>query len=478
MDASSDYASLNRLNGVLLDAMNQSRALFSKLEEQTRTIERLRCENEQYQKDLQALKNGQEQQPAADDAAAQLDYLFQQDVVKQAEIERLKKELRKAQKSRPGQALHRSQLASPLTSSDPVDHIPSSRLSGSSNAAHGIAKARPHKRPSSEGHAESVSPANKKRRREEDSALHEVSNNVVDGVRTKSGRKNQSRSEHGAEAIPIIAEDGDDHDTETRGGHSGHHVTEKKQPGLHRRLDALLSATSPSNASLGKPLQRPAKSLSPRTPVVSRPLLLRQSSNEIVTISKPERPPSGMRFLRPARHKELAPEDEEPLRSRPTTRLNLSNFKLNPLYCDQDESARNKEAKKCFPGCTRPECCGKHMRALAMMMGPNLKISEDDLLLDFLGPGSEKKITTLTSVARENLLHEARVKKVANDYGKLHRNGHERATSPTGFWNTDMPGSQEMKQNREEARKWERAEVERRYQEACMADGRWVFADE
>lgn len=111
-------------------------------------------------------------------------------------------------------------------------------------------------------------------------------------------------------------------------------------------------------------------------------------------------------------------------------------------------------------------------------LGPDLQISDDDLLLEFLGPGSEQRIRTMTKLARENLIHDARVQRIANKYGKTHRNQHERAQSPVGFWDTGMPSTQEELRNREEARKREKQEVEKRYLEACKEGGKWIFADE
>ena len=118
------------------------------------------------------------------------------------------------------------------------------------------------------------------------------------------------------------------------------------------------------------------------------------------------------------------------------------------------------------------------MEALAATLGPDVMLSDDDLLMYLLGPGSEDKIRTLTRVARENLLHEAQAKRVADTYGKMHRNLHQRAQSPTGFWNADMPGTQEEEKNREEAKQRERKEVEKRCREAFKQGGKWVFADE
>ena len=194
------------------------------------------------------------------------------------------------------------------------------------------------------------------------------------------------------------------------------------------------------------------------------------------------------------------PEDEEPFRLRPLHRLDLSHFKVNPIANDGVEYAyidvvRSRKQRKCLPGCTRPECCGSKFRALSdtlpevsakdnRFLGSSTaddassQQSDNDLLNDFLGPGSEEKVRTLTPIARVNLLLEAKMKIIADKYGKMHRHAHERPKSPAGFWTTEMPGTQEEIANRLDAKKREREEVERRYREACQEGGRWIFADE
>jgi hypothetical protein len=193
-------------------------------------------------------------------------------------------------------------------------------------------------------------------------------------------------------------------------------------------------------------------------------------------------------------------EDEEPFRSRPLHRLDLDHFKINPKvnagvdYAHMDV-IRNRDQRKCLPGCTRAECCGSKFRAVAASLPkltPNVKHSlqadslddassqqsDHNLLVNFLGRGNEEKIHTLTSLARENLLLEAKTKIVADRYGKMHRHAHDRPKSPPGFWRTEMPGTQEGEIDRLDAKKRERDEVERRYREACREGGRWMFADE
>jgi uncharacterized protein (UPF0335 family) len=470
--------SVNKLNGLLLDAMNQSRALFHQLESQNETIERLRAENEQLRHEVESLKTRRQQIGSDVDVAAQLDHLFEQDAAKQAEIERLKLELRAGRKDRSRQRTKASQLASPHTSSDGVEHVSSSgmlRISPYSTPFHPPPKDNPKRRSVEEPR---TSPAAKRARTDDYTGpLHELSDHETNIVKPKQDRKSRDRRDHGAEAILAVAEDGEDPSKGDEQSAKIEPPSDKVYTGIHGRLGALMSTTTPANAALARPGQRYVKSSSPQTPAQRQTSF---SSDGGITGTSTKERPSGLRFLRPARHREQAAEDEEPLRSRPLSKLNLSHFKLNPAWTTdmQEVLIRDKGTKKCLPGCTRPECCGNQMRALAMTVGPDIQLSDDDLLLDFLGPGSEEKITNLTNVARDNLLHEARVKRAANQYGKLYKKAQERAVSPAGFWGTDIAGSQEVKQQREEARLWERAEVERRLSEATRQNGQWVFADE
>lgn len=227
--------------------------------------------------------------------------------------------------------------------------------------------------------------------------------------------------------------------------------------------------------------------------------VVQQSPDSDDAALQPQHEP-GPTLLPPKRKLSDGPGDEEPFRSRPLHRLDLHHFKINPQanagvdYAYTDV-IRNQDQRKCLPGCTRPECCGGKFRALAgtlpkltanskqvLGIGPSDNASsqevDDDILHNFLGPGSEEKIRTLTSVARENLLLEAKTKIAADKYGKMHRHAYERPKSPPGFWRTEMPGTQEEVVDRLDAKKREREEVSRRYREAVKGGGRWMFADE
>lgn len=66
---------------------------------------------------------------------------------------------------------------------------------------------------------------------------------------------------------------------------------------------------------------------------------------------------------------------------------------------------------------------------------------------------------------------------IANSYGK-HRHHHQRPRSPPGFWRADMPSTQDLERDREDASKYEREKVKERYEEAMRPGGLWKYADE
>ncbi|PLB39217.1 SAE2 C-terminal domain-containing protein [Aspergillus candidus] len=185
---------------------------------------------------------------------------------------------------------------------------------------------------------------------------------------------------------------------------------------------------------------------------------------------------------------DIHPEDE-PLRARPLHKLHLSHFRINP-ECNQgldfafDSVLRKKEERKCADGCTRPSCCGEKFLAMARLGGisassaTSLSLEDDDksVLEEHMG----KDAHLLDSMKPEDcqaLLYEAKAKLIANRFGK-HRNQHQRPASPPGFWRTDMPSTQELDFDREEARRVEREKVKERYREAMRPGGLWKFADE
>ncbi|KAI9669968.1 MAG: hypothetical protein M1831_007004 [Alyxoria varia] len=226
------------------------------------------------------------------------------------------------------------------------------------------------------------------------------------------------------------------------------------------------------------------------------------------------------------------------LRDRPLSTLQLTDFRVNPranagLPFPFQETIRG-HARGCLPGCTLPECCGGELRRMLEIAGGDIpaarmgaaeagcgsaedskEAEEDRLLIWHLGDEDEAARLSLKAIERESrragprgagnhvrqqLLSErreavltARVARLAHAHGK-HRNRFERRRTPPGFWETDMPSSQEFRAQREWAVQESRRKVEERWREAVRGDepvgnangakggGRgprkWVFRDE
>jgi hypothetical protein len=410
------------LTSTLILALSHSQNLTRQLDESHKIIDRLQRENQKLKHQIEAFRQEQaEQQKERDNAAqfaTQLDVLFRRDAEKQIEIEKLRKRLA----ARDRALLHTPTPSSPLVS--PINSEFSRKRLGKSLLL------------------------------DETEILRELNvNSSPASQQAQRTKKLRSRiaDDRGARAIPSIAEDGADLDendslrigveakvpNETPGSTDG-----KNRETVNQRLDDLL---------YGHP-QPPSAS----------------ATSSTIT------PDPKIQSTAPAH------EDEEPLRSRPLHRLNLTNFKINPGFIgDQDftcqEVVRNREERRCLPACTK-DCCRTKFGALAGTLPTELNMTEHDLLLEFLGAGAKDKILRLTPLARKNLVHEARTKKLADKYGR-HKTSFEKADEAPDFWNSDMPSTQEHDKNKENAKVKERKEIERRYEEA-MIRGRWLFVDE
>ena len=189
------------------------------------------------------------------------------------------------------------------------------------------------------------------------------------------------------------------------------------------------------------------------------------------------------------------------LRNKPVEQLKLSDFKVNPRSNHGQnhayaEVARGRDARKCLPGCTKMDCCGAAFQKAVEIAGipksaatkpslwdqtqnseiEDLSVTEENSLLSwYLGEGAD--LTALPAAERQEALLKARTKKLANMCGR-HRYSYERAPSPAGFWRTDMPSTQEIEKDRENARKAEGEKIKERYREAMRSDGKWLFRDE
>lgn len=185
----------------------------------------------------------------------------------------------------------------------------------------------------------------------------------------------------------------------------------------------------------------------------------------------------------------------EPLRIRPVSTLFPSDFKVNPSHnrgYDHpfSEVVRNRDLRKCMPGCTRPGCCGSTLRKAVEIGGfaaprtsgllnsfPSNDWEADQRFLEAYLGDSSYCLDGMPDQQRNELLLEAKTSAFANSHGK-HRHEYARAPSPPGFWEPDMPTTQQEKENRAAAMVLEKEKVAERYREAMRADGRYKFRDE
>jgi hypothetical protein len=176
-----------------------------------------------------------------------------------------------------------------------------------------------------------------------------------------------------------------------------------------------------------------------------------------------------------------------PLRLRPISSLNSSDFKINPERnlgenVAYDEVVRNKAERRDLDGCVDPQCCGKDWLALATSektaLGPALLTTTESIKLmeEYLGDDAHL-LGSMSKDEKEDLWMKAKIRELGNKFGK-HRHRFEPAKSPLGFWDTTFPSTQEEQRERAAAQRIEREKVEARYREAMRTGGRWIFRDE
>ena len=196
-----------------------------------------------------------------------------------------------------------------------------------------------------------------------------------------------------------------------------------------------------------------------------------------------------------------------PLRQRPVSDLTPQDFKLNPLaHGSLDlttlDPARTKADRSHFHNCTSPSCatCGPTLRELArtlpLTVGSSLwastqedldskgrEISEDEKIIrHFLGPAqfNTSNLRRMPRPEYDELLLDAKTALVAERYGRHKLRPGGRARSPPGYWDVDMPTTQQIEAQRVEREQRDRDVVAERYREAMKGgrDGRWMFKDE
>jgi hypothetical protein len=313
------------------------------------------------------------------------------------------------------------------------------------------------------------------------------------------GSKRRKLYERGATAIPAVTEDGEDEnfghrrkrrievpgDGLERVPHSA-----SRDPMAHRRLDELLEAPSPLKCQLS--LQGHTQ-----TAVTSEKRSESGGSGsptESLKCNSPSKSPCGSHGSSGLQEQEghitpnadnFEPKNSErledasesmPYRERPLDFLDLNCFKINTERNDGldfafNEVVRKQDQRRCLPGCMRSNCCGDKFRAMVRTGGIQLADMDRRMLEDYLGDDD------ISHRDQDNLLVEAKARLLADRYGR-HRYTHDRHHSPPGFWRADMPSTQELARDREEAKQLEREKIKERYIEAMRPGGLWKFADE
>jgi hypothetical protein len=234
----------------------------------------------------------------------------------------------------------------------------------------------------------------------------------------------------------------------------------------------------------------PSSSRSTKTPVAkTTPRDLRSTArpNSRNGSATDDRPQWSMKALEPrpsARKPAISlTRNQGPLRSKPVTELTVHDFKVNPAYNQGyshafSETVRKRGDRMCLPGCTNPQCCGSTFRTFAEAQGPLPFSQEEALLEDYLGDAYDNmSMTQMSSEERQELVLQARTKKLAKEAGK-HREAYERRRTPPGFWRVDFPTTQEQQEDRELSKEQVKKIVQERWLEAQRRGGRWIFRDE
>ncbi|KAJ4369731.1 hypothetical protein N0V83_005494 [Neocucurbitaria cava] len=184
-----------------------------------------------------------------------------------------------------------------------------------------------------------------------------------------------------------------------------------------------------------------------------------------------------------ARKDRTSPSKQGRLRDKPVTQLHVQDFKPNPAYNQGysyafSETVRKRGDRMCLPGCTNPQCCGSTFRILAEAQAPLSPSQEETVLEDYLGDAyNNMRLTQMSSEERNELVLQARTRKMAKETGK-HREAYEGRRTPPGFWRVDFPTTQEQEVDRERAKEQEKKIVQERWLEAQRRGGKWIFRDE
>ncbi|KAL4996148.1 DNA repair protein endonuclease SAE2/CtIP C-terminus-domain-containing protein [Aspergillus recurvatus] len=340
--------------------------------------------------------------------------------------------------------------------------------------------------------------------RDASSVLRPVDGNLQNPSAGQVANKKRTKNLGAIMRISSLTEDGEETRPLSwrRGIKSSQSDTNARDPSRVHRLSNLLEGASPTNRTLQSRVITNASATTPsRTSHMSGRDSPRMTGSETgatsitipATSDFPQCNPKtreSEKDLDQLQHQsghmnqtEAVPD--EPYRARPPHRLGLEHFRINPEYNNgldyaYDEVVRKRDERKYVSGCTRPGCCGEKFSAMARFGIPlnasGKAVSDREILEEYLGD-DKNTIDTLSPEIRDNLLVEAKARDFANQFGK-HRHQHHRSGTPPGFWRTEMPGTQQLEEDRAEARRLDRDRVQERYREAMRPGGLWRFADE
>ncbi|KAF1979222.1 hypothetical protein BU23DRAFT_595172 [Bimuria novae-zelandiae CBS 107.79] len=264
---------------------------------------------------------------------------------------------------------------------------------------------------------------------------------------------------------------------------------------FNERIRAAKSGLSPIKNALATPKTAPAKVSTAQMPTPppttnrpaytpsARPAQRRapaaDSRQEVIPDGRPVWRMGGLEPSRkapaPPQTKERVPEGR--LRNKPVSELRIQDFKANPAYNGGythafTETVRRREDRLCLPGCTNPTCCGSTFRTLALAALPLSSSQEEVLLQDYLGDAYDSfGLTQMDKDERDEIVLQARTRKMATEHGK-HRRTYEGRKTPPGFWRVDFPSTQEQEEDREKATQMEQLEVRNRWLEAMRKGGK------
>lgn len=352
--------------------------------------------------------------------------------------------------------------------------------------------------------------------------LHPISTNQkvlprTSDIHQKTKRRDRDR---GAKALYVVAEDGNFSSTTekplSRRNSSNadllDHLLDEPAPTRKqltspaaknstrhgRRIPPELPSLSPNKENRNPPIHSDFKQLP--TPCTTRSKNLASEtpfdSNRKRKNAADNVTPSRGRPDPPSRSNGALPRP--PLRSKPVDALNMDDFRLNPkakggLDLAYADPIRGKEARSHMDGCTDPKCanCGDQLQALAAELdftfGSHLFAStqdenltnEEKLIKFYLGDTFDlEEVQAMKQEEKTHMILQAKTKLLANSVGRHKIRPMGRAKSPPGFWNFDMPTTQQLEAQREEADARQKEVIAERRREAMRPGGRWTFRDE